>query len=216
MKASEAAAAIRGARIRGTDREFSRLRADSLSIRPGEAFIALKGYLEKEGRLPETPAEVAEAIEDAENEDELTDEQKQIAALQKEIDGFRNMFTSQQEEQHQQQLDAQAEDEVTREYDAFTAAHPDLDPTLRNEILQRHYMYAASGPQNIKSLEEVFTEVDSFRQSLLSTPRPNDNAPRLPGTGGGVPTTTTKKVDELSREESQNLLADLVSKASQN
>lgn len=43
MKASEAAAAIRGARIRGTDREFSRLRADSLSIRPGEAFIALKG-----------------------------------------------------------------------------------------------------------------------------------------------------------------------------
>jgi UDP-N-acetylmuramoyl-L-alanyl-D-glutamate--2,6-diaminopimelate ligase len=43
MKASEAAAAINGARIRGAEADFSRLRADSLSVRPGEAFIALKG-----------------------------------------------------------------------------------------------------------------------------------------------------------------------------
>ncbi|MFY9398950.1 MAG: UDP-N-acetylmuramoyl-L-alanyl-D-glutamate--2,6-diaminopimelate ligase [Desulfomonilia bacterium] len=43
MKASEAAAAISGARIRGSEAEFSHLRADSKSIRPGDAFIALKG-----------------------------------------------------------------------------------------------------------------------------------------------------------------------------
>lgn len=43
MKVSEAAAVIDGARIKGGDNEFSRLRADSLSIRPGEAFIAMKG-----------------------------------------------------------------------------------------------------------------------------------------------------------------------------
>ena len=43
MKASEAAAILDGARITGTDSEFSRLRANSRSIRPGDAFIAVKG-----------------------------------------------------------------------------------------------------------------------------------------------------------------------------
>lgn len=43
MKASEAAAILYGARIIGADGEFSRLRANSRSIRPGDAFIAVKG-----------------------------------------------------------------------------------------------------------------------------------------------------------------------------
>ncbi len=43
MKASEAAAILDGARITGTVGEFSRLRANSRSIRPGDAFIAVKG-----------------------------------------------------------------------------------------------------------------------------------------------------------------------------
>ncbi len=43
MKASEAAAILDGARITGVDGEFSRLRANSRSIRPGDAFIAVKG-----------------------------------------------------------------------------------------------------------------------------------------------------------------------------
>jgi len=43
VKASEISAAVPGSRIRGEEREFSRLRADSRSVRPGDAFIALKG-----------------------------------------------------------------------------------------------------------------------------------------------------------------------------
>ncbi|HPW69705.1 MAG: UDP-N-acetylmuramoyl-L-alanyl-D-glutamate--2,6-diaminopimelate ligase [Desulfomonilia bacterium] len=43
MKASEAAAILDGAQITGVDSEFLRLRANSRSIRPGDAFIAVKG-----------------------------------------------------------------------------------------------------------------------------------------------------------------------------
>lgn len=43
MKASEITTAVPGSRIRGMDREFSRIRADSRFVRPGDAFVALKG-----------------------------------------------------------------------------------------------------------------------------------------------------------------------------
>ena len=45
MKASEIAMIIQGSRVRGIEREFTRLKANSRSIGPGDAFIALKGSI---------------------------------------------------------------------------------------------------------------------------------------------------------------------------
>lgn len=184
---------------------------------PEQAYIALGQFLEKNGRLPKNAAEAAQAVEDAEEgDDELTEEQKELKALREEIEGFRTYQQAELEQRQQAELDHAAEVDVQREYDEFDAAHPGLDPAMKQEILQRHYLYAAAGPQSMKTLEQVFTEVDSLRKSFLTAPRPNDTAPRLPGTGGGVPTGETKKVDEYSRAESQDLLAALVSQASKN
>ncbi len=45
MKTSEIATIVQGGRVRGPEREFSTLKANSRSVRPGDAFIALKGSL---------------------------------------------------------------------------------------------------------------------------------------------------------------------------
>lgn len=45
MKASEIVTAVPGSRLKGEEREFSHVRADSRSVRPGDAFIALKGSI---------------------------------------------------------------------------------------------------------------------------------------------------------------------------
>jgi len=184
---------------------------------PEQAYLALGAFLEKNGRLPKNAAEAAQAVEDQEAaDDELTEEQKELKALREEIEGFRTYQQAEQQQREQQQLDQQAEQSVQQEYDEFDTAHPGLDPAMKKEILQRHYLYAAAGPESMKTLEQVFAEVDGLRKSFLTAPRPNDTAPRLPGTGGGVPTGETKKVDEYSRTESQDLLAALVSQASKN
>jgi len=185
-----------------------------LNDNPEEIYEALGQFLKENGRLPQNAAEAAEALDDA-NTDE-TPEQKELRELREKVQGFEQYQTAQQQEQAQAQLAAKAETEVAQEYDAFDKAHPDLDPATRQEVLQRHYLYAASGADNIRSLEDVFAEVDSLKQSFLSVPRPNDKAPRLPGTGGGVPTGETKKVAELSSQESQRLLADLVERSRTN
>lgn len=184
-----------------------------LNDSPEEVYAALGQFLQENGRLPKNAAEAAEALDDAEGDEFETPEQKELRELREKVQGFETFQQAQQEQLEQQQLDAKAEEEVAQEYDAFEKAHPGLDPVTKQEVLQRHYLYAASGPQNIKSLEEVFAEVDSIKKSFLSTPRPNDLAPRLPGTGGGVPTGETKRTEELSNKESQDLLAALVSQA---
>ena len=108
---------------------------------------------------------------------------------------------------------AKAEQEVAQEYDTFEKAHPDLSQAEKQEIYNRHFLYAQAGPDKIRSLEDVYGEVSAFRDSIRSAPRPNDLAPRLPGAGGGVPTGQTKDPSEFSREESTDALAALIAQA---
>lgn len=183
-----------------------------LDSNPEEVYTALGQFLQENGRLPKNAAEAAQALDDVDEDGEgETPEQKELRELREKVEGFQTYQQAQQEEQLKQQLDSKAEQEVAQEYDTFDKAHPDLDPATRQEVLNRHYMYAASGPQNIRTLDEVYAEVDAFKKSFA--PRPNDLAPRLPGTGGGVPTGETKRTEELSRGESQDLLAALVANA---
>lgn len=171
-----------------------------LNDEPEKIYTALHTFLKENGRLPQTDAEVQEVVDNAEDDDP----EAKIAKLFEE----REAQLQQQMEQFQmQQLQAQAMQDVDREYTAFEAAHPELSEDDKREIYQRHFQYAASGPQNVRPLEDVAQEYLGLVNRIRSAPRPNDTAPRLPGSGGGVPTGQRKKMDELSREESQAALA---------
>lgn len=185
---------------------------------PEEIYEALGKFLEENGRLPKNKAEAKQAIDDVQDEDDefVSDEAKQLSELQQKLEEQQQFFQAQLEQQQMQQLNDKAEQEVAKEYSAFEAAHPELSEADKQEIYQRHYNYAASGPQNIKSLEDVYKEFNTLVDRIRSTPRPNDMAPRLPGAGGGVPTGQRKDPSEFSREESQEALAALVAQAQSN
>lgn len=183
-----------------------------LNEAPEEIYQALGQFLKENGRLPETEAEVQQAVEDAEDDD-LPDTDKRLDQLQKQFEEQQRFFEAQQQQFQMEQLNAKAEQEVAREYDAFEKAHPELSEEDKKEIYQRHFQYAASGPQNVRSLEEVAKEFFGLVDRIRSAPRPNDSAPRLPGAGGGVPTGQRKPMDQLSREESQDVMAQLLMQA---
>lgn len=176
---------------------------------PEKIYTALHQFLKENGRLPETEAEVQQAVDDA-GDDDLSDSDKKLAELQRQFEEQQQFLQAQQEQFQMAQLNAKAEEEVSREYTAFENAHPELSEDDKREIYQRHYQYAASGPQNVRPLEDVAKEYLTLVDRIRSAPRPNDTAPRLPGAGGGVPTGQRKSFAELSREESQSALAELL------
>ena len=190
-----------------------------LNDNPEEIYQALGQFLQEHGRLPKNAAEAAQAVEEAEDEDDeyLTDEQKQIRDLQKQVEDFKALITGQTEQAQQaaeaaqrEVMVAQAEQELQKEFNDFQAAHPNLSEEDMLEIQQRHYFYALQGPEHIKSLEEVGKEFFSLQERIRSAPRPTDLAPRLPGAGGAVPKGQAKDASEFSRQESQEALAALL------
>ena len=79
------------------------------------------------------------------------------------------------------------------------------------EVLQRAvYLTHTTGKQ--PSLAEVAQDyVANVRNRILSTPRPGDSAPRLvPSTGGNAAMAQQKSPSDLSREETQDLIASML------
>lgn len=190
-----------------------------LNDNPEEIYNALGQFLQENGRLPQNAAEAAQAVEDAdEGDDEFASpEAKQIRALEKQLQEFKDLFTGQNEQARQAAEAAQYEVEVARanqdvqqEQNAFMAAHPDLAKEDMAEILKRQYYEALQGPEHIRPLEEIGKEFFALQDRIRSAPRPNDLAPRLPGAGGAVPKGQAKDPSEFSRQESQDALAALL------
>lgn len=189
----------------------------ALNDRPEEIYQALGQFLEQNGRLPKNAEEAQQALDDVQEDDPYqSEEAKQIAEMRKQLEDQQQFLQAQVEQQHREQLEEKANQEVAQEYDAFEKAHPELSEQDKQDIYQRHYLYAASGPQNMKTLEEVYKEHLALVERVRSVPRPNDLAPRLPGAGGGVPTGQRKDPSEYSRNESQDALAALVQQAQNN
>jgi hypothetical protein len=184
-----------------------------LNDSPEEVYAALGQFLEENGRLPKNAAEAEQALDDAADDEFQTPEAKQIAELQQKLEDMQNFQSAQVQQAQMDQLNSRAEQEVSREYSSFEAAHPELSDADKQEIYKQHYLYAASGPDNVRTLEEVFTEFNALTERVRSAPRPNDLAPRLPGAGGGVPTGQHKDSSEFTREESQDALASYLKQA---
>lgn len=185
---------------------FAALR--QMNDNPEVLYERLGAFLKENGRLPQTNAEVQEVVEG--DEEELSETDKQLAQLKSQFEQQQQFLAAQQEQFQMEQLQAQASQDVDREYTAFEQAHPELSKEDKQWIFQQHFNYAAQGPQSIRSLEQVFEEYSGLVSRIRSAPRPNDSAPRLPGSGGGVPTGQRKRMDELSSQESQDALVALL------
>jgi hypothetical protein len=177
--------------------------ADMLDKDPVKVHEMLGGFLKETGRMP-TAAEAEQAMEDQENDE---DQEPQGDPRVDQILGFL-------QQQARQQAEQVADAELAQEVSSLQTTHAELTQEDVKDIIGRAALAAQqAGPNGkIPSLEEVYQGYFlPMRNRILTAPRPGDSAPQLLPTSGGTPQSgQQKKLGELSRSETQDLIASLV------
>lgn len=176
----------------------------SIDENPEQIYDALGKFLRDNGRMPETPAEVQQVQDDAEEADPNAQRLDSIEQQNQQL-----MQLMQQQEE--QRVQAQADEELVGEVSALQQAHPDLQQEDLREIIQRAAFHANQTGQ-VPSLESMYQEFSQLRDRILGAQRPGAAAPRLIPTGGGVPNNqpTQKTLGQLSNGQTQDLVTALL------
>lgn len=168
---------------------------------PEVVYNSLKSFLQQNGRLPDSEEELEEHQE--QEQEEEAPEDPRIAQLEQWA-----------YEQEQQKLQQSAETWLDGEISRVQQAHPELTPEDMREVLQRAAAHATQTGEEIGDLDPYVKGVLDYQQSILTRPRPGDNAPNLVPSGGGVPNGGPKRtLGSLSNNETQDVLATLVEKS---
>lgn len=175
---------------------------------PVAVYQQLGKWLQENGRMPQTQQELEEALDtdDEDGEQQFRDPRYDQLAEQNE-----RMMTFLQMEAQKEQA-RQADADLDAEIDALKTAHPELAREDIGEILQRAFTKTQMSGKQVP-LEAAAQEYLGLRNRILSTPRPGDSAPRLvPTQGGSSAAAGPRKFSELSRDETQDLIAGLISR----
>lgn len=188
-----------------------------IDANPLEMFEALKTHLVSQGMLPAEADKVLEqaGIEDPEAEDE-DPRDAELRALREQQEAIQQFLEQQEQARVEQEYNRQADAALTTEIEALRQARPGMTKDEEGLIFNRFALRVKAGEYDA-TLEKVAAEFDAERNRILSQPRPNDFAPRIPGAGGSAPTGVPqqKKPDEFTREESQAYFADLLMRGNQ-
>lgn len=177
---------------------------------PVTFYYRLAETLRAQGLIEE--AEQVEAEADALDDSE-DPRDRELAQLREQNERIMAWQEAQYQFQEQERLNAEAKDSLSVELTALQRDTRLSDDDLRM-VLQRAHLYASA--QQDRTLRQVYDEIQAERSAVLSQPRPNDFAPRLPGVGGSAPTGgPAKKPEDFTREETQAYMADLLRKANQ-
>lgn len=195
--------------------------ANDLALRidadPAAVYASLGEFLQNTGRMP-SQQELVDAVdenagvEDGEQQAPAPDPRiAQLEASQQQMLQFLQV-------QENEKIAKRADKALDKEIDTFKEAHPELSKQDVGEILRRAADTAArnslAGVNKVPTLEESAAEFFALRNRILSTPRPGDSAPLLAPTSGGVPTGQPQKtLGQLSSQETQDLLADLIERS---
>lgn len=185
--------------------------SQQINERPEDIYQYLGQFLQQTGRMPsqqEVQAASAAGEIGEEAEPQVDPRFDQLSQQQQAIMQFL---------QEQQRVEAarQAETSLDTETSQLKATHPELTDEDVKEVIRRAAFVAqqnlAQGNHKIPSLEDAYTDFNALRTRILSTPRPGDSAPRLLPTSGGIPSAVGQKtLGQLSRTETQDLLAGLL------
>lgn len=175
--------------------------AQQIDANPEAIYDALGQFLRENGRLPETQAEMDEALDNA-DEDEYVD--PRLAQLEAQQEQMRQFLEAQENERIQHEADAALDMEIGQ----LQQAHPDFTEDDVQEILMRAAFELSNGKS--RGLNEVAQEyIEKTVNRIRAVPRPGDSAPRLLPTSGGVPTANSQgtPLGKMSRGDVQSLIA---------
>jgi len=187
--------------------------AQQLNEKPEEIYEALGTFLERNGRLPnkqELKQEVAEQQTDPDAAATPTLDPR-FETLEQQQQAIMQFLQNQQKVE----IDKAADAAIDSETKALRAAHAELTDDDEKEVIRRAVQIAQTTGK-APTLEEAYADFNALRTRILSTPRPGDSAPTLLPTSGGVPTGGNQKsLGQLTRDETQALMADLLEKNKQ-
>lgn len=179
--------------------------AQRLDTQPEVIYEALGKFLQENGRMPRNDAEVAEAVDDFEDDEEQID--PRIAQLEATQRQMMEMIEAQQAQERAQAADAALEEELGQ----LQQAHPELDDADIAEIIQRAAFRAMNGQDPV--LADVAQEyIENVVNRIRSAPRAGDSAPRLLPTGGGSAPTSQQRpaLGEMPKGDVQSLVASIL------
>lgn len=176
---------------------------EQINANPEAIYESLQEFLRENGRLPN--AQETQDIQDELESDE-TDavaRDPRVDDLAKQQEQIQQFLVEQAAREEQAKADATLNDEIAQLTSERGYSQDDL-----NEIISRTLTLSQQNPNRIVSLKEGADQFDALRDRILSTPRPGDSAPKLLPTSGGTPTGGQQRsVGELSRSETQDLIA---------
>ena len=182
--------------------------AQRIDADPAEVYSRLGQFLQQTGRMP-NQQEAAQIAEDV-AEEEATDGQ-QVADPR--IDQLAEQQQAMAEFLQQQQWEA----DVARETQTLESELNELKTKgYSQEDIQSIYNFTVqiaeqrhhAGDNRPVTLAEGAAQFDALRDRILSAPRAGDSAPKLLPTSGGSPSGATQRpLGQLSRSETQDLIA---------
>ena len=186
--------------------------AQQINTNPEAIYQALESFLSDNGRLP-SKKELAAEVAETSGDEQQPVEDPRFAQLQAQQTQIAEYFQQQQ----YQQDSARADKELDIETSNLRTTHPELsDADLNNIIGQAAFVAQSTG--KIPALSAVYDGwFTDLRNRFLTAPRPGDSAPRLLPSSGAVPSNIPQKsLGELTRAETQDLVASILIANKQN
>lgn len=174
---------------------------EQMESNPEGMYEALGTFLKETGRMP-SQAEAQELADDLDTDEQSEAEDPRLAELAKGQEEIRHFL----EQQQQAELQASADAELANEIEELTNSRGYSKEDLQ-EIISRAAFLSQQSDKKVP-LSQAADWFDGLREKILTTPRPGDSAPRLLPTSGGTATNNqSKTMGDLSRNETQDLVA---------
>lgn len=195
--------------------------AELIDKDPLAAYNQLKDFLERSGKLTPTQAQqvAAEAVlgdetlldDDGSADPRITQLQNQIQGLTAQLETRAQQDQAAQAELMQEQANQALRADITQLREDFkdrNLSQRDLDEILKTAWFKGNQAMQA-GINEIPNLHDIAQEYFEWKDEIISAPRAGASAPRLLPTSGANQgsETSTKPVGELSRNETQALVA---------
>lgn len=173
---------------------------------PEGLYEALGNFLNENGRMP-TQQEAEDIADELDEQAEVYDPRvDELAAGQEQIRQFL-------EAQQTYELEREAEAELASEIEELESARGYSRDDMQ-EIIRRA-AFLSQQSEKVVPLSVAADQFDSLKERILTQPRPGDSAPRLLPTSGGTPNGSTQRsMGSLSRNETQDLIAAVLSQGS--
>jgi len=179
--------------------------AQRLDTEPEIIYNALGEFLKQNGRMPETEAELQDAVDEEEafgTEEAPVD--PRLAQLEQQQQQMQEFLAQQENMRVQQEADSALEQEIGE----LKKAHPDFTEDDVREVLMRAAFQLQSSGKAGKLSDVAQEYVDKTVNRIRAVPRPGDSAPRLLPTSGGVPAgQQATPLGKMSRTDVQSLIA---------